>query len=230
MCEKKYLFDQAKVKNNLETFFKKEEANIYNFGRMVNQTFEAYVFAGVVKWYKKNGWTIHFKNPEDKYGKNYFRLKYSTRGAPSNYTYVVCEKNNQRIQIHHQLRIATKSYRKNSRHYANICCDVAIIKETDISFYKTYFAIPNENLISFAEAKHMSAFAELVANFIGMVHELKPDKLKRLRIKKFKNSHLPPFLYVSGILYQTAKGIEETIKRRKYDIDVYSYDKKLIDL
>ena len=89
-------------------------------------------------------------------------------------------------------------------------------------------AVESEELISFAEAKHMSGFAELLASFIGVVHELKPDRLRKIRIKKYMNNHLPPFLYVSGILYATAEGIKETIERRKFDIDIYSFHEKLI--
>lgn len=35
--------------------------------------------------------------------------------------------------------------------------------------------IPKENLITFCEAKHLTPFPELMVNFIGTVHELKPD-------------------------------------------------------
>jgi hypothetical protein len=72
----------------------------------------------------------------------------------------------------------------------------------------------------------MSAFAELIANFIGLVHEMLPDKIKRLRLHNRPQSqaeHPAPFLYVSGYLYPTAQGIVETIKDRGYDIDIYDY-------
>lgn len=75
----------------------------------------------------------------------------------------------------------------------------------------------------------MSAFAELIASFIGLVHELRPDRLKRIRIKTWtRDKHLAPFLYVSGVMLNTAKGINETIENRKFDIDVYSFDKPLL--
>jgi len=90
--------------------------------------------------------------------------------------------------------------------------------------YKTDIAIPNEQLLSFGEAKHMSAYTELIASFIGMVHELIPEELNPE--EKIEDDILP-FLYVSGGLYKTAKGIYKTIKNRGYKINIYSFDNKM---
>jgi hypothetical protein len=48
-----YIFDQAKEKENLNNFFKNNNSLLNSFGSTVNQTFEAYVFANCIKWYKK---------------------------------------------------------------------------------------------------------------------------------------------------------------------------------
>jgi hypothetical protein len=77
--------------------------------------------------------------------------------------------------------------------------------------------------VSFGEAKHMSAFAELIAGFVGVVHELQPERLKRVRVAHFKSSpHPAPFLYVSGYLWNTAEGVRQTLMRRKVDLDIYT--------
>lgn len=226
--KKKYHFVQQKEIRELNKFFKKEKSTIYSFGSTVNQTFEAYILASVIDWYQKKGWKISYHHPLNLDRKRHFRLKFSTRGAPGNYSYVIAEKDGQVIQIHHQLRIETKSHKRNQKYRANICCDVVVINETnEVDSYRTDDAVENSRLFSFGEAKHMSAFAELIAGFIGMVHELQPDRLKRLRIKNYQNDHLPPFMFVSGILYATAKGLEESIIKRKFDIDIYSFDRKL---
>lgn len=219
-----YLFDQTAVKIQLRDFFKNDKADISNFGSTVNQTFEAYVFANVIKWYKVNGWSVSIINPIVG-GRSVFKLKYNTRGAPINYSFANCTKNGNSCQIRHGLRIYTKSHKYNNTLPANIVCDIAVIEDINIEAYSSESAIPNENLIAFGEVKHMSAFAELVASFIGMVHELKPASLKSVRNKTWVRSEkISCFLYVSGILYKTAKGISETIVKRKYDIDIYSFD------
>ncbi|MFW5879203.1 MAG: hypothetical protein ACOCUV_00105 [bacterium] len=224
-----YLFNQAEVKKKLAEFFINEKADISNFGGSVNQTFEAYVFANVIKWYQNNDWLVKIINPIT-YGKPTFKLKFNTRGAPKNYSYVYCTKGEKSCQIRHGLRIHTKYHRDNNNKSANIVCDIVIMKDVEIDDYSTDTALPNENLIAFGEVKHMSAYAELIASFIGLTFELKPDRLKRIRISNWNHQdNISCFLYVSGLLYPTAKGLAETIERRKYDIDIYSFDNPMND-
>lgn len=221
-----YLFNQEVAKKNLHNFFKNEKAKLNSFGNAVNQTFEAFVFAKVIEHYKTEGYNVKIINPKVD-GKLVFKLKFSTRGAPNKYSYAILETAGQKLQLRHQLRISTVAHKRRQVYNANICCDIAIIEDNDLSMFGTDEAVPNEWLVSFGEVKHMSAFAELIANFIGLVHELQPKKLRKLRSRKFKSQHLPPFLYVSGYLNPTAKGIYHSIQRRKYDIDIYSYDNPL---
>lgn len=222
-----YLFNQQETIKDLERFFSKEKANLNSFGNKVNQTFEAYTFAETIKWYKNHGWFVTLKNPTVK-KVEVFRLKFSTRGAPQNFSYAICSKNDHSCQIRHQLRISTKSHSQRNKYSANICCDIAIINDLDLQYYSTNDGVPNAELISFGEVKHMSAFAELVAGFIGMVHELQPVRLRRTRTKVWiKNEHIAPYINLSGYLHGTAKGLNETIEKRKYDIDLYHYEKKI---
>jgi hypothetical protein len=219
-----YLFDQASVKTQLKDFFTTEKATIDNFGSTVNQTFEAKVFAEVIKWYRTNGWSVNIISPIIN-GIPTFKLKFNTRGAPVNYSYALCSKDQQTCQIRHGLRTQTKSYNFENSKPANIVCDIVIMENWDLDGFSSDTAIDNELLIAFGEVKHMSAYAELIASFIGLVHELKPEKLKRIRVKNWQRSDkISSFLYVSGILYRTAEGLVETIEKRKYDIDVYSFN------
>ena len=223
----KYLFDAEKITNELQNYFSKNKSEISSFGTHINQIFEAYVFTSTVKMYKLKGWIVEIINPKIK-GVENFRLKFNTRGRPNNYSYALCKKNKRYCQIRHQLRVRTASS-KAEYDIANICCDVAIINSIDLSLLSTDEPINNNDLISFGEAKHMSAYAELIASFIGLVHELLPDNLRDGYRKglDFKPQHLPPFLYVSGIVYPSAKGIIETIRYRDYNIDIYSHDAPL---
>ncbi len=221
---KTYLFNQEEAKGKLKIFFQDEKAKLDSFGSKVNQTFEAYTFASTIKWYKNNEWKVKINNPKVR-GKEIFRLKFSTRGAPRNFSYVVCEKDNRSCQIRHQLRVSTKAHKEKNKQRANICCDIVILEDVNLEDYSTDSAVLNTDLISFGEVKHMSAFAELVAGFIGMVHELQPCRLKRIRIGDWSvTDHIAPYLNVSGMLQPTARGLDETIKNRKFDIDIYHYE------
>jgi hypothetical protein len=156
-------------------------------------------------------------------GKKTFRLKFSTRGAPSKYSYAEITNNGQTVQLRHQLRISTSSHHASLQHNANICCDISIIKDNDLSAFTTDDALDNSQLISFGEVKHMSAFAELIASFIGLAYELTPANLAAIRVPGYLSNHVSPFLYVSGLMNPTAKGIHETITNRQFNLDIYSH-------
>ncbi len=103
-----------------------------------------------------------------------------------------------------------------------VVLDVAVIEDIDLSGFASDDAVLNADLIAFGEAKHLNAYAELMANFIGLIHEIQPFRLRRIRTRSYmKNNHLSPFLYVSGDLYTTAQGIIKTIKKRCFDVDIY---------
>lgn len=220
-----YMFDQAQAQKDLLDFFGAYHAQLDSFGRYVNQTFEAFALTQTIKWYIERGWKVTCKNPRgDK-----FKLKFSTRGKPVNFSFFILKHKQKTIHIRHQLRVGI---RHNPTSSANINLDVAIYKETDLTKYALDDFLPNQRLISFGEAKHMSAFAELMANFIGLVHELIPDKLHNIRnqVGFSPSEHIPPFLIVSGILYHTAKELKNSIVDRGYDIDVYDYNHRMATL
>jgi len=222
--------DQPALKSDLAKFFQDHKAKVTDFGTTVNQCFEAYVFASVVNWYEEHGWEVTFVHPDG--ATKMAKLKFNTKGRPNKYTYAICKRSGLAIQVRHALRVATRHCNDAQTHRANVVLDVAVFDDCDLSDYGTSDALDNRKLITFAEAKHMSAFAELVVGFIGMVHEICPDRLTFAKKRRPKRSvdHLPPFLYVSGHLNPTARGILETIEARKMDINIFDYTMNLTQL
>ncbi len=228
-------FDQKIATDKLHQFFSHKKSKIDDFGKRVSQTFEAATFAQTIKWYEARGWNIDIINPPSNGGR--FRLKYSTRGDAKNYTYVICFKhdaNPSTIQIRHQIRVETHhNIRRQRKKYkqANIVCDVAILKNFDHNRITGNMHVSKQDLVSFGEAKHMDAYAELLAGFIGLVHELQPWRLSNDRSGKkeeYKN-HIRPFLNLSGFCHNTAEAIKETINRRKLDIDIFDLNNPLVE-
>lgn len=221
------------LKARLVAFFAQQRDEISNFGSTVNQTFEAFVFAQTVGWYRVRGWTIEVRNPRpEKTKPERFRLKFTTRGRPASFSYVRCTSpdGTEVVQVRHQLRVATRAHREGTYPRSNICLDVAVIRDLSLDHYDTDDHVLNDQLVSFGEAKHMSAFAELIAGFVGLVHELQPERLKRIRSRRrAAQLHPAPFLFVSGHFWRTAEGLNRTIVRRRYDIDVFNKTKALTD-
>lgn len=218
--------DQDGVKESLARFFDDEKKDFAAFGLTVNQTFEAFVFASMVSWYKGRGWRVELVHPKGSPQTTAVKLKFNTRGLPSGYTYALCRKAGVAIEVRHALRVATRHHSAGTFPAANVCLDVAVIASHDLSALKTNDHVENGKLLVFGEAKHMSAFAELVANFIGLVHEMMPEHLEATRpyIGPLPDrEHLAPFLYVSGYLYPTARGVYDTVRMRGLDVDVYDH-------
>lgn len=229
--------DEKKAKSALIKFFDDEREDLAVFGRTINQVFEAFVFAKVIQWYRDHDWTTRIRNPwirvkrDDgsyKDAEGPLKLKFSTRGRPSNYSYAECTKDDQTIEIRHQLRVQTRAARYRLRQFrtrpaCNICLDVAVIRDVDMVDFNTDDSVHNDRLVTFGEAKHMSGFAELIASFIGIVHEMQPERLRQVRIKGAPSpSHPPPFLFLSGIFYRTGEAVFESVEQRKYDVDVFT--------
>jgi hypothetical protein len=231
-----WAFDQSIATQKLFRFFQINGAAASDFGSRVCQTFEALTFAQVIKWYKDNGWAIKIINPKSG-NKTGFRLKFSTRGDTKNFTYVRCEKGpplNEAAQIRHQIRVATHyNIRKKKKSLrANIVCDVAVLRDGFYDGIVGSMHVENDDLITFVEAKHMNAYAELIASFIGLVHELQPWRIGHdVKKRRAKNaSHPKPFLNLSGYCTGTAEGIIATMIRRKMDVAIYDSQKPFLKL
>lgn len=217
--------DKEATKAKIERFFRSKQSELGDFDHAFNQVFEAFVFASLVTWYDRQGWRVCIVNPR-KAGAltGYVILKFSTRGRPENFSYAVCTKENETVEIRHQLRVATRYHIDGSEPPANVVLDVAVVTPEDLSGYGSDDFVPNRHLVTFGEAKHMSAFAELIAGFMGLVHEMMPDALdSRMHQNPVPDRHPWPFLHVSGALYPTARGLVETIRRRGCSIRVYDY-------
>lgn len=69
--------------------------------------------------------------------------------------------------------------------------------------------------MSFCEAKHLTPFPELMINFMGIVHELKPECM-RDEVAKVASDHIAPSLMISGTLGKPTKRIQESLEKRYY--------------
>ncbi|MES2638088.1 MAG: hypothetical protein V4850_01340 [Myxococcota bacterium] len=216
--------DQAETKKRLVSFFSAASKELHLFGATVNQTFEAHVFAGLISHYAELGWKTKLVHPGKKAdGSAVVRLKFSTRGKPSGYTHAVCEKGSTRVQIRHQLRVFTAHRTGREKRLPSVCLDVAVIDDTDLDALKTDDPVPNAILCSFGEAKHMSAYAELVAQFLGIVHEIMPSSFAKPKPTDRQAHHPWPFLFVSGKFYPSAEGIVETIVARALRVRFFNH-------
>ena len=115
-------------------------------------------------------------------------------------------------------------YTKNPS--ASFVVDVGVIEKNSANGLSTNNSVENKNLLTFGEAKHMTAFAELISGFIGLVHELKHVNLRK---SKAKSNHLDPFLYVSGFVNPSAEGVISSVEKRGYRIKFYDRNTRQLE-
>lgn len=226
--------DVEAIAGELRVFFDQQRSDLTTFGSRVNQVFEAFVFAQVIAWHREHDWTVEFVHPKEAIKKKpvnepthapaqvALRLKFSTKGRPSGYSYARCSRGGATVQIRHGLRVMTHSGQRFNQPKANVVLDVAVIDDLDLTHYDSDAALENKHLRTFGEAKHMSAFAELLVGFLGLVAEIQPGRLRSRARGRQRKLGLLPFLYVSGFITGTANGVKETVWRRGFAVNIYS--------
>ncbi len=195
-----YLLDFGQVLNNqvrrIATYF---EINCYN---------------NAVRFYQNQDFEITMINPDS--GNGNFVYQLSPAGNPNNFSFFLARKDYQEngkkftviCSIRQNVRVQSKSDNNIFftpdiviSHFFEDQTQSEISSDQNLSFYQNqkqkFYFIANENLITFAEAKHYSPFPELIGSFIGIVHVLKPDFLRKNKRKK-KGNHFAPSLLISG--------------------------------
>lgn len=169
---------------------------------------------GVVQHYRAYGYNTSIQNPT---GTQEFRVKLSTRGHPADYSHVVCERGASVFELHSNLSVL------GGRDSGIYCVDVAIVNPGVVPTVKSKKgsdALKNSELISFAEAKKLVIYPMLLAQFVGIVHEIKPHFLRKNKKYCLGDDHLHPALIALGNLTPNAKDILRSFNRRKYKIVV----------
>ena len=116
--------DLAVVRQGLDAFLQVRSKDLNRFGTTVNQVFETFVFTEVLRWYQQQRWQVVLHHPGGISQAlsaggagpgavaGHLRLKFSTRGRPSAYTYARCSVDGETVQVRHQLRVDTRAYRR----------------------------------------------------------------------------------------------------------------------
>ena len=199
-------------------FSRRFKTLIADHSKRISDYFEMSCYNLVIRYYEKKGYELTVQNLRG--GK--FKFKCSPTGLLKNFSYFKAVKKEagegeDMFYIYHNATVQS-SFDEN----VYTTPDIVVSKNNKPSETKDYYAtkktlsyIPPESLISFCEAKHLTPFPELMINFIGTVHELKPDCLCEDG-KCQETDHIAPSLLMSGSLGKPTKRIKESFERRYY--------------
>jgi hypothetical protein len=136
------------------------------------------------------------------------------------------------FEIRHNLKVAGAwtERQKEGTEPPVFALDIAVVREDSLPHLKRgkkrqdekYWA-ENEHLITFGEAKKLTAYPMLLAQFLGIIHEIKPEFLKQREAQFSAPSslqHPPPTLFTANHLTWGTKKVIESFENRDFSIRV----------
>lgn len=199
-------------------FSNKHRTVLAEHSKRISDYFEMSCFNMVVQYYEKKGYKLEVQNLQG--GK--FKYKCSPNGLLKNFSYfkavlTVTQGLADTVYLYHN---ATVQSAFDNQVYTTP--DIVVSKTNTPIETKDYYLtrktmsyIPNDSLVTFCEAKHLVPFPELMINFIGTVHELKPECLIESAERQV-SAHIAPSLMMSGTLGVPTRSIQNSFERRYY--------------
>jgi hypothetical protein len=178
------------IQQALREFTQKHRATFSMVAARQSPLLELAAIVGVDLHYRSNGYSSVIRSPE---GSGTFVVKISTRGHPSRYSSITFEKDGQAAEAQMNLLV------RGARDEGIYCVDVGIVEPgvvpENVSKKEKWVCVPNNSLLSFAEAKRLVVYPMLLAQFVGIVHEIRPQFLASPVPTGFgRHFHLPPTL------------------------------------
>ncbi len=196
--------------------FARRHATTFNeISSMQSMQLELGAVVGVQEHYRANGFDIEVVNPR---GATQFIVKTSTRGAPWNYSRIRATRKDRTVDIHMNLMV------RGANDNGIYCVDVGITGPDTVPSQKTrmkWLCLENRHLRSFAEVKRLVVYPMLLAQFVGIVHEIKPRFLQAPPRRKYgRNDHLPPTLIVLSHFSGNSGEIIRSYPGRGFQINI----------
>ncbi len=208
--------DIRAVQNALRAFIKSHRTQFENLSSHGTHLLEMAGLAVVSEHYRRSGYHTEAENLFE----NRFRVKTGSRGYPHNFSWFVATRGSDKFEIHSNLAVAGH-YGEDGGIYV---VDVGVIRSGSTrtkADWKRFGAVDNSDLETFVEAKKLVVYPMLIAQFIGIVHELKPQFLRGQRPHKFlQQDHFYPLLISIGHLHGTAERITHALTKRRLLIHI----------
>ena len=208
----------ADFEKELTDFSNRYKVLLAEHAKRISDYFEMTCYNLVIRYYEKKGYELTVQNLQS--GK--FKFKCSPTGLLKNFSYFRASKENGQgieevVYIYHN---ATAQSAFDEKVFTTP--DIVVSNTNTPAETKDYYStkkalsyIPKENLVTFCEAKHLSPFPELMVNFIGTVHELKPVCVDDT-VAHPDSEHIAPSLMMSGTFGKPTRRIQNSFEKRYY--------------
>lgn len=201
--------DVSAISDALTDFVRAHKATFSEISARESQLLELAAVVAVHEHYRSNGFATAVMGAAE----GTFVVKTGTRGHPARYSRIRLEKHGVAAEIHMNLLV------RGAHDEGVYCVDVGIVQPDAVphvvSGRQKWICVENDSLITFAEVKRLVVYPMLLAQFIGIVHEIKPKFLQAPPPTGFdRDHHLPPTLIALGHFSGNAAAIARAYDRR----------------
>jgi hypothetical protein len=209
--------DIEAISSSLTDYINSHRAELARLPVIQSQLLELGALVLSAEHYKLNGYRIEVSNLV----KGKFRVKRTSGGKPWNFSWFTATRGRHKIEIHANLPV-TGSYGRDGARYV---VDVAVCKSNflpiRIEERRTWASAENQTVITFVEAKKLTIYPMLLAQFIGIVHEIQPRFLGGRNIEGFAaGKHFSPTLVTTGPWAKSCEQIYAGFRPRRFRVMV----------
>lgn len=208
--------DLGKVKGFVLSLLHGHERALRTIATHQTAFLELAAFVATQEQYRLSGAETQMVHP----GGSTLRVKTSTRGHPSLFSRIEVNRGADTWEVH--MNLPTRGAFGDGI----FCVDIGVSKFGAVPMSRKksdppWFACRNEDLITFAEVKKLVIYPMLLAHFIGIVHELRPDFLTGRRPRRFvANGHFEPALLALGRFSGNSTAVIDSFKARRFAVRV----------
>jgi hypothetical protein len=217
--------DVAKIQKALKSYMRRHKAAFAALAVRETALLEMGALVMASEHYRISGYRVAIENAKA----GVFNIKLTSRGHPYNFSWFTCARDEIRCEIHSNLAVA--GAHSDGAVYV---VDVAVV-ESDVvpktKPRKSWKCLANKDLITFIEVKKLVIYPMLLAQFVGIVHEIKPKFLRGAKVTPSNRNHFNPSLISLGYLQGTSRNVVNGFSKRKYGITIVpSFDVHLSSL
>jgi hypothetical protein len=204
--------DLDNLQRSLTRLIAQHHVEFETLGRRETQALEVGALVLAVEHYRRAGYTSRANNLSN----NAFKMKLSSSGNSSNFSWYEVERDGRKYEIHANLPVASATDQDEGVYVV----DVGITRSGAVPrAVRRGFRVDNDKLVSFIEAKKLVVYPMLLAQFVGIVHEIKPRFLGNAP-KMASRGHFYPALVCLGYFTATSGNIVDGFVARKYRLNV----------
>jgi len=206
--------DLSAIQIAMDKFVMRHAAGFQTIAAKETQALEAGALMLATVHYQRKGYTLIARNLQ----RGFFKLKLG-KGYPWNFSWWEVAKDGRRLELHGNLSIQS-AYKKDQGVYM---VDVGVVETGHTPSGPRpphgWAAYPNAALATFVEAKKLEIYPMLLAQFVGIVHEIKPLHVRRSKKTVHPDDFFPALVSI-GSLRGTSRRINDAFVRRGFRVNI----------